>query len=158
MGEQVFKILTYDDIRREIQRALIDVIEQSQTTENSGIAWGLRVSDGMVVIPVEIIGNVGGMEARAECLRRCDEQSQILCAWFHASCYVLSRQNQGCGGAIFAGHYVLSVFGLSEIENETVCLLVAVRLGWITKKRATAMAKINDEKHPNGNIEFLKYD
>lgn len=57
---------------------------------------------------------------------------------------------QKYGGAIRAGRYILSLSGLSEHQDEAVCALTALRLGWINLDEVQRIAVISNNPYLRG--------
>ena len=68
----------------------------------------------------------------------------------HSSSFQSRDGEKKWGGAIRAGKYILAFSGLPELADETVVLLVALRIGLLTWDEAVAIAQLSS------NDVFLK--
>ncbi|AKM82552.1 TPA: hypothetical protein DD449_01570 [Candidatus Berkelbacteria bacterium] len=146
-----------ENVKKVLSKAMTDVFEKLDITV-MGVGWSLRTRDDYVIVEKDFIGGSGvSLPGRAECLDFADIFVRQLYMYLCAKGNVLSRQSGEQPGAIVTDHYIFSIYGQHSpaLADETICLVAAVRLGWITLTKAIEMAKITDDNHPDGNTVFL---
>ena len=157
MAKEVFPS---DRISLRVSQALADVVKQLRITGEIGIVMTLRDKTSRALLQTSSIGTISDSVMFQLSVAQAAEVTGRLSEKHLTDDHVLSRQDGIVGrikpgAAIVADRYVLGVSHLPELVGETICLIAAVRLGWLSKDQAKQMAEIQDEKHPNGNRIYL---
>jgi hypothetical protein len=125
---------------------VLDELDPAKT--KSGILVILKKNTGVVKF-LAVIGNNKKQDAvfAVQSIRQA-EYLYVL-RGVHKSSFAYRKPGmfEDAGGAIIAGDYIVSFFGMENPrENDAMAILIARHFGWISEEEADALAVISDNE------------